>query len=107
MATLAAEVASALGVASAQNHHEARIEVADASGYHRPPLLNFFMSRYTAAYAAEIAAFVGAVARKTKPPTTGDDGLMALVLAEAAVRSAETGQAVQVSDVLTSGTVQN
>ena len=42
------------------------------------------MTRYTAAYANEIAAFVAAVAEGAAPPTTGHDGLMALALADAA-----------------------
>ncbi len=94
------EVHGSAGVVSAQNQHEARIELADADGYHRPRLLNFFMNRYTAAYAAEIAAFVHAVETETQPPTTGDDGLMALVLAEAAVRSTAEARAVNVTEIL-------
>ena len=47
-----------LGAVSAENQREANIEIATADGFVRPPLLNFFMTRYTAAYAAEIAAFV-------------------------------------------------
>ncbi|MGI9393234.1 MAG: inositol 2-dehydrogenase [Boseongicola sp.] len=94
------EVHGSAGAISAQNQHEARIELADAHGYHRPPLMNFFMNRYEAAYAAEIAAFVHAAVSKTQPPTTGDDGLMALVLAEAAVRSTTEARAVNVAEIL-------
>lgn len=94
------EVLGAEGAMAAQNHHEARIEVADASGFHRPPLLDFFMSRYAAAYAAEIAAFVAAVEAGAAPPTTGHDGLMALVLAEAAARSVDQGRSVSVAEIL-------
>ena len=88
------EVHGSKGVVSARNQHEANIEVADAEGYHRPPLLNFFMTRYVAAYANEIAAFVQAVAEGTDMPATGDDGLRALELAEAALQSVATGRAV-------------
>ncbi len=94
------EVLGEKGAVSAENQHEARVEIADAEGYHRPPLLNFFMSRYTAAYAAEIAAFVAAVKDNTAPPTTGHDGLMALALAEAAVQSAASGRQVHMQDIL-------
>ncbi|MDJ0824081.1 MAG: inositol 2-dehydrogenase [Rhodobacter sp.] len=94
------EVHGSLGAVAAENHRAARIEVATAEGYTRPPLLDFFMSRYTAAYAAEIAAFVRAVTDGTAPPTTGQDGLMALALAEAAVRSVAEARAVQVAEVL-------
>ena len=89
------EVHGSKGSVSAENHREANIEIANAEGYLRPPLLNFFMSRYVAAYANEIAAFVQAVSDGTTPPTTGEDGLKALELAVAARKSAETGQAVR------------
>lgn len=89
------EVHGSLGVVSAQNRHEANIEVATADGYTRPPLLNFFMTRYVAAYANEIAAFVQAVADGTAMPTTGEDGLRALELAEAALGSVEIGMAIR------------
>ncbi len=88
------EVHGSGGSVSARNQHEANIEIADATGYHRPPLLNFFMTRYVAAYANEIAAFVQALADDSPMPTTGLDGLKALELAEAAVTSVETKQAV-------------
>ncbi len=88
------EVHGSGGSVSARNQHEANIEIADATGYHRPPLLNFFMTRYVAAYANEIAAFVQALADNSPMPTTGLDGLKALELAEAAVTSVETKQAV-------------
>ncbi len=94
------EVLGSLGAVSAQNMAEANIEIADKDGFHRPPLLNFFMSRYTAAYAAEIAGFVAAVNGKTATPTTGQDGLAALALAEAALKSVAEGRTVKVSEVL-------
>ncbi|MEP1354637.1 MAG: inositol 2-dehydrogenase [Tateyamaria sp.] len=88
------EVHGSGGSVSARNQHEANIEIADATGFHRPPLLNFFMTRYVAAYANEITAFVQALADDSPMPTTGLDGLKALELAEAAVTSVETKQAV-------------
>lgn len=89
------EVLGSTGMVSAKNMHEANIEVANAEGFTAKPLLNFFMSRYTAAYANEIAAFVDAVANGTETPTTGLDGLKALELAEAALESVKTGRAVK------------
>lgn len=90
------EVLGSKGLVSARNTHEANIELADGAGFSRPPLLNFFMTRYTAAYANEIAAFCKAVADGTPTPTTGEDGLKALELAEAALTSARTGTVVKV-----------
>ena len=90
------EVLGSKGLVSARNTHEANIELADGAGFSRPPLLDFFMTRYTAAYANEIAAFCKAVADGTPTPTTGEDGLKALELAEAARTSARTGAVVKV-----------
>ncbi|MCU0906867.1 MAG: Gfo/Idh/MocA family oxidoreductase, partial [Rhodobacteraceae bacterium] len=94
------EVHGSAGAVSAANHHLSRVTVAGAHGYTQPPLLDFFMTRYTAAYAAEIAAFVAAVTTGAPTPTTGHDGLMALALADAALRSVAEGRVVRVSEVL-------
>jgi myo-inositol 2-dehydrogenase/D-chiro-inositol 1-dehydrogenase len=94
------EVLGSNGMVAARNQHTANIEIAGAEGFTRPPLLDFFMTRYTAAYANEIAAFVAAVAEGAAPLTTGHDGLMALALADAAVMSVEQGRAVKLLEVL-------
>ena len=92
------EVHGSAGLVSAENLRETTVEVAGAQGYRREPLMNFFMTRYTRAYAAEIAAFVEAATAKGKPKVSpsGTDGLRALVLAEAAVKSAASGRTVTV-----------
>lgn len=90
------EVHGSTGMVQAENQRDADIEVATAEGYTRPPLLDFFMTRYTEAYAAEIAAFIAALRDGTPMPATGADGQAALLLAEAALESVETGRAVGV-----------
>ena len=94
------EVLGSKGMAQAENQGENRVVIADKSGFHAAPLLNFFMTRYIAAYANEIAAFVAAVNDGTDTPTTTHDGLMALALAEAALKSVAEGRTVKVSEVL-------
>jgi len=94
------EVLGSKGLVSAENHRESKIEIANSQGYTRPPLLNFFMSRYVNAYANEIAAFVAAIAHGTATPTSGHDGLMALALADAAIKSVNDGRVVKVSEVI-------
>lgn len=94
------EVHGSLGSLTADNQHKSRVTLANGDGYTRPPLLDFFMTRYTAAYAAEIAAFVHAIAHGTPTPTTGHDGLMALALADAALLSVKESRAVKVAEVL-------
>ena len=94
------EVLGSKGMAQAENHSENRVVIADKSGFRSAPLLNFFMTRYVAAYANEIAAFVAAVQSGSDTPTTTHDGLMALALAEAALKSVAEGRAVKVIEVL-------
>ena len=81
------EVHGSKGMIAAENTRQANIELANERGYQRPPLLDFFMTRYTEAYAAEITAFVDAIIEGGPTPTTGFDGLVALQLADAAVES--------------------
>jgi len=87
------------GAVSAENQRPVSIEVATADGYMRPPLHDFFMTRYTEAYAAEIATFIAALADKTAPSPSGEDGLKALILAEAAGRSVREKRLVAVSEI--------
>lgn len=94
------EVHGSKGAIRADNTHAARIELADQAGYHRPPLLDFFMTRYTAAYASEIEAFVTALNDNTPLPTTGQDGLQALALADAALMSIREERRIKVTDIL-------
>lgn len=67
-------------------------EMTDA----QQPLLNFFLERYTAAYRAEMDAFVSALVDGMPLPTTAKDGVEALRLAEAALESVRTGQTISV-----------
>jgi myo-inositol 2-dehydrogenase / D-chiro-inositol 1-dehydrogenase len=90
------EVHGSLGMIAAENQRPVSIELATASGYTRPPLHDFFMTRYTEAYAAEIAAFIAVVAGGASPSPSGADGLAALVLAEAALQSVREGRAIAV-----------
>ena len=65
-------------------------EVTDA----QEPYLDFFLERYADAYRLELSAFIEAVEAGTTPPTSIDDAIKALRLAEAATTSAQTGQPV-------------
>lgn len=90
------EVHGSLGVARAENHHENTVVIGNADGYRSAPLQNFFMTRYTASYAGEIAEFIAALKQGRQPATTGEDGVVALKLANACVQSVETGKRVTV-----------
>ncbi|MBB3932997.1 myo-inositol 2-dehydrogenase/D-chiro-inositol 1-dehydrogenase [Kaistia hirudinis] len=85
------------GLVSAENVRATNVEVAGADGYRREPLLNFFMTRYTEAYRAEIQAFVAAVEQGGPISPSGEDGLKALLLADAALTSAREKRVVDVA----------
>jgi myo-inositol 2-dehydrogenase/D-chiro-inositol 1-dehydrogenase len=94
------EVHGSLGSVAAENQRPVSIEIANAKGYTRPPLHDFFMTRYIDAYANEIATFIAAISSKKKPAPSGKDGLAALSLAEAALKSVKEKRTVAVSEVL-------
>lgn len=94
------EVHGSEGVVNAANVIENRVTIGRVDGFQSRPIMNFFLERYMPAYKAEIAAFVKAVEDGTTPPTTGEDGLLALVLADAAVKSVAEGRVVKVSEIL-------
>ncbi len=94
------EVHGSLGMVSAENQRAVSIEIATAAGFTRPPLHDFFMTRYIEAYAAEISAFISMLTNNTKASPSGYDGLMALALAEAAAISIADGRAVKVKEII-------
>jgi myo-inositol 2-dehydrogenase / D-chiro-inositol 1-dehydrogenase len=84
------------GMVHAANVRETTVEWAGGHGYTSDKALNFFLERYETAYRDELDAFVVAVNAAVKPSPDGEDGLMALLLADAAYRSWKTGQVVAV-----------
>lgn len=89
------EVHGSKGMVAAENQRPVSIELANEKGYTRPPLHDFFMTRYLDAYAIEIASFIAAATSGKKAAPSGADGLVALKLADAALKSATTGKTVR------------
>ena len=90
------EVHGSKGLVSAENLRATNVEIANGDGYRREPLLNFFMTRYTEAYRNEIAAFIAALVAGKPATPSGDDGLKALILADAALQSVKKKRAIAV-----------
>jgi myo-inositol 2-dehydrogenase/D-chiro-inositol 1-dehydrogenase len=65
----------------------------------RSPLPNFFIERYRQAFDAEIDAFVDAIADGAPVPVGFEDGRLALLLADACIRSAAEGRIIAVSEM--------
>ena len=89
------EVHGSKGMLRAGNVHMTTVEAATAGGFKADVIQNFFIDRYVAAYAAEVNTFIDAVLKGTQPTPSGEDGLMAQRLAEAATKSSQTGEAVR------------
>lgn len=88
------EVFGAAGMLRAANDTATRVETASAAGFVSEPALPFFLERYEKAYRLEMDDFLRAVRGEPNGLASGDDGLKALLLADAADRSWRTGQRV-------------
>ena len=77
------EVHGSKGMAAVENMRPAHVEIASGAGHTRLPLHDFFMTRYAEAYAREIEAFVAMIRDGAQASPSGEDGLRALLLAEA------------------------
>jgi myo-inositol 2-dehydrogenase/D-chiro-inositol 1-dehydrogenase len=91
------EVHGSKGLIAAGNRHATTVTRANGDGYASDPALPFFLERYAEAYRAELDAFIAAVLDGKTVSPTGEDGLRAQRLADAATQSAETGQTVKVA----------
>ena len=59
----------------------------------------FFLERYEAAYRAEIDTFIRMLSGETINYPTMEDGLQALLLADAALLSLQEGRTVKVTEI--------
>ena len=92
------EVHGVKGMLSARNVHNTTVELHAVDGTHADPIQNFFLERYSAAYANELNSFITAIETGNRDPKpNGFDGLQAQKLADAATVSWQTGKPVKVS----------
>ncbi|WP_409525379.1 inositol 2-dehydrogenase [Nitrincola sp. MINF-07-Sa-05] len=88
------EVLGSKGMAQAENQRESTLVVTNASGAIAAKPQHFFLERYAAAYQRELENFIQSVQGKEQPLANQHDGLMALVLADAAYESASSGRVI-------------
>ncbi len=91
------EVHGSRGLLAAGNRHATTVVRANGDGYLSDPALPFFLERYAEAYRAELAAFVDAVLDGKPVSPSGEDGLKAQRLADAATESAKSGKPVKLA----------
>ncbi|MEI7771686.1 MAG: inositol 2-dehydrogenase [Chloroflexales bacterium] len=94
-----AEVFGSKGSIQAQNNYPNSAVISTGESVRRDLPLNFFMDRYVAAFAAEIEAFVAAVATGQPVAVTGHDGRAALAAGLAAKLSYAEGRPVRVAEI--------
>ncbi|MGI8574361.1 MAG: inositol 2-dehydrogenase [Egibacteraceae bacterium] len=88
------EVHGERGTVFAGNESRDTVWLGDSSGFHREPLLDFFLDRYSAAYVRELESFASACREGEPVEVTGWDGRQAVVAAAAADRSLREGRSV-------------
>jgi myo-inositol 2-dehydrogenase / D-chiro-inositol 1-dehydrogenase len=81
------EVIGSKGMLQAANHRPTEVVAWSAQSVAADKPEHFFLERYRAAYAAEMAHFFDALAHGARMRTSIDDGVKALALAEAATTS--------------------
>ncbi len=92
------EVFGSLGLLRAGNKTATEVETADSSGFHNEVVLPFFLERYADAYRIQLDKFVRAVNGEQVALPGAADGLMALILADCAQKSLDTGVPVLVEE---------
>ena len=89
------EAHGANGLLRAGNVPVTTLERAGAGGFTTAVAQPFFLERYAEAYRAELDAFIACLASGRAPAPGGQDGLAALLLADAAEASLRSGRAVR------------
>ena len=93
------ELLGSKGLLQAQNMLENTVVKSGIHGVTGAKPTYFFLERYMQAYKAEWSAFVAAITEGDALPVTLSDGVLALAMAEAATKSAKTGQPVLLANI--------
>ena len=88
------EVFGADGMLRAENECISTVQQFGPNGMSVDRMPDFFIDRYAQAYKRELNEFVDALTQGQKPSVGGEDGRLALVLADAAAESVRTGAPV-------------
>lgn len=93
------EVFGSKGVIKVDNPLKSNVSFATETGSTFDRHLNFFMDRYESSYLEEIRVFVDALINNRPMPVTGEDGLKAMEIAEAANQSLKENRPVRLGKV--------
>ena len=93
------ELLGSNGLLQAHNMLENTVVKSTVDGVTGAKPTYFFLERYMPAYSNEWYAFIAAVSAKSAMPVSLHDGVIALTIAEAATRSARSGQPVALASI--------
>ncbi len=93
------EIHGSKGMLEARNINESTVTSHTDAGINGPKPLHFFLERYEAAYRAELDTFIRSLNDETVSYPSMQDGLQALLIAEAAMLSYQQGRSVKVSEI--------
>lgn len=94
------EVFGSMGMIKVENPLKNTSSFFDEQGAHLPRHLDFFMDRYTVSYQLEVEAFIHALQKNEPMPITGEDGLKAMLIAEAASLSVKQNRPVRLEEIV-------
>ncbi|MGN1443493.1 MAG: inositol 2-dehydrogenase, partial [Acutalibacteraceae bacterium] len=94
------EAFGSLGAAVAANDTPTNVTLMNADAVMTDKPLYFFLERYMQSFRDEMIQFVDAVQNDKPTPTSGTDGLNAILIALAAKKSVKEGRPVKISEIL-------
>jgi myo-inositol 2-dehydrogenase/D-chiro-inositol 1-dehydrogenase len=94
------EVFGSKGMAKVDNNYPDNHQFFGAEGVQGSLPLNFFLERYTTSYLNEMSAFFKSIQNGDDLPVTGKDGLAAMKIALAALKSVKENRPVLVKEVI-------
>ena len=95
------EVFGSEGAIKVGNPLKSEVCIATEIGSTSDRHLNFFMDRYESSYLEEIRVFIDSLKNNKPMPVTGEDGLKAMILAEAANQSLKENRPIQIDSIKT------
>ncbi len=97
------EVFGSGGCVSVDNNYPNTAVISDAQNVHRDLPPNFFIERYIDSYITEIKDFIECIQQDKKPPVTGIDGRIPVVMGLAAWKSYRENRPVKLNEISPTG----
>lgn len=93
------EVFGSEGVIQVENPLKSNVKILSKTGTATDRHLNFFMDRYESSYLEEMQSFASSLIDKKPMPVSGEDGIKAMVIAEAANKSLLENMPIKIDSI--------